>query len=134
MDVQVEPVERLDQEKHYRDRDGESARSGPRCKAPDDECDQSVNDHCANHVTAGKAVAEVRHLLGEAGAVRVAHRSRRRRMVEPRLVQRFEDLSSAERDEALELIGMFGLGLLSAFMIALKSTTCKWCLDGLPAG
>jgi molecular chaperone HtpG len=31
-----------------------------------------------------------------------------------------EKLSSAERDEALELIGMFGLGLLSAFMIATK--------------
>ncbi len=31
-----------------------------------------------------------------------------------------EKLGSAERDEALELIGMFGLGLLSAFMIASK--------------
>lgn len=31
-----------------------------------------------------------------------------------------EKLGSAERDEALELIGMFGLGLLSAFMIATK--------------
>lgn len=31
-----------------------------------------------------------------------------------------ERLGGAERDEALELIGMFGLGLLSAFMIASK--------------
>jgi molecular chaperone HtpG len=31
-----------------------------------------------------------------------------------------EKLGHAERDEALELIGMFGLGLLSAFMIATK--------------
>lgn len=31
-----------------------------------------------------------------------------------------EKLGNAERDEALELIGMFGLGLLSAFMIATK--------------
>ena len=31
-----------------------------------------------------------------------------------------EKLGSAEREEALELIGMFGLGLLSAFMIATK--------------
>src|SRR5258708_1051616 len=29
-----------------------------------------------------------------------------------------EKLGQAERDEALELIGMFGLGLLSAFMVA----------------
>ena len=39
-----------------------------------------------------------------------------------------EKLGQAERDEALELIGMFGLGLLSAFMIAsrVENTTTSY--------
>ena len=98
MRIEVEAVECLHDDHDDCDRDGESARDGPRREAPDDESDQAIGDDSAHHVPTRKAVepAASAQQISDAGPILVRDGSRRTRVVERDLVQDLEDHAAGE--------------------------------------
>ncbi len=102
MDVQVQAVECDQNDDRGRDWNRQRAGEGPRSQALDDEGDQAIRDHSANHVTARKAVGEwarARDELRQARSVGVRHRARRPEVMEIRLVQNLEHLRGDEHQD-----------------------------------